>query len=53
MWRMTATQGYGANAGDLLFQSVNSKPVIAAVHGYVPGLGLGMVLDWGWCWTGT
>jgi enoyl-CoA hydratase/carnithine racemase len=26
-------------------QSVNWKPVIAAVHGYVLGLGLGMVLD--------
>src|SRR3954454_1076573 len=31
-------QGHGANAADSLFQSVNSKPVIATVHGYVLGL---------------
>jgi enoyl-CoA hydratase/carnithine racemase len=29
----------------LLMQSVNWKPVVAAVHGYVLGLGLGMMLD--------
>ena len=43
--RLGGPQGHGANAGDLLFQSVNWKPVVAAVHGYVLGLGLGLVLD--------
>jgi enoyl-CoA hydratase/carnithine racemase len=43
--RLGGPQAHGANAADLLFQSVHFKPVIAAVHGYVLGLGLGMVLD--------
>lgn len=43
--RLGGPQGHGANSGDLLTQSVNWKPVIACVHGYVLGLGLGMVLD--------
>ena len=43
--RLGGPQGHGANAADLLFQAVNWKPVIACVHGYVLGLGLGMVLD--------
>lgn len=43
--RLGGPQGHGANSGDLVHQSVNFKPVIAAIHGYVLGLGLGMVLD--------
>src|ERR1041384_7712157 len=43
--RLGGPQGYGANSTDLLTQSVNWKPVIAAPHGYVLGLALGIVLD--------
>lgn len=43
--RLGGPQGHGANSGDLLTESVNYKPVIAAVHGYVLGLGTGMMLD--------
>ncbi|MGE0415966.1 MAG: enoyl-CoA hydratase/isomerase family protein [Acetobacteraceae bacterium] len=43
--RLGGPQGHGANSGDLLFQAVHWKPVIACVHAYVLGLGLGMVLD--------
>jgi enoyl-CoA hydratase/carnithine racemase len=43
--RLGGPQGHGANSNDLLMQSVNFKPVIACVHGYVLGLGLGIVLD--------
>jgi enoyl-CoA hydratase/carnithine racemase len=43
--RLGGPQGHGANSGDLVHQSVNFKPIIACVHGYVLGLGLGMVLD--------
>jgi enoyl-CoA hydratase/carnithine racemase len=43
--RLGGPQGHGPNSADLLFQAVNWKPVVAAVHGYVLGLGLGMVLD--------
>jgi enoyl-CoA hydratase/carnithine racemase len=43
--RLGGPQGHGANAAELLTQAVNWKPVIAAAHGYVMGLSLGMVLD--------
>ena len=34
-----------AKSGDIFIRSVNWKPVIAAVHGYVLGLGIGLALD--------
>ena len=34
-----------AHAGDLITRSVNCKPLIAAVHGYVLGLAVGIVLE--------
>lgn len=43
--RLGGPQGFGANSADLLIRSVNWKPVIAAVHGYVLGLALGTVLE--------
>ncbi len=43
--RLGGPQGFGANSADLLTQSVNWKPVIACVHGYVLGLSLGITLD--------
>jgi enoyl-CoA hydratase/carnithine racemase len=38
-------QAFGAHASDLLTKSVNWKPVIAATHGYVLGLALGIVFE--------
>ena len=38
-------QAFGAHASDLLTKSVNWKPVIAAVHGYVLGLSVGIVFE--------
>lgn len=38
-------QGWGAHSGDLLTRAVNWKPVIAAAHGYVMGLALGILLE--------
>lgn len=43
--RLGGPQGHGARAGDLLLHSVNWKPVIAAVHGYVMGLATGIMFD--------
>jgi len=38
-------QAQDASSHDLLLRAVNWKPVIAAVHGYVLGLALGLVLE--------
>jgi enoyl-CoA hydratase/carnithine racemase len=43
--RLGGPQGEGARGGDLLTRSVNWKPLVAAVHGYVLGMGLGLVLE--------
>src|SRR5262249_49538016 len=43
--RLGGPQAHDANAADLLTRTVNWKPVIAAAHGYVMGLGLGLLLE--------
>ena len=43
--RLGGPQAHGARAGDLFTQSVNWKPVITVVHGYVLGLAVGLMLD--------
>jgi enoyl-CoA hydratase/carnithine racemase len=43
--RLGGPQGFGAHSGDLFTKSVNWKPVIAAPHGYVLGLAVGIVLE--------
>jgi len=43
--RLGGPQGFGANSADLFIRAVNWKPVITAVHGYVLGLALGIVLE--------
>ena len=43
--RLGGPQGFGAHSSDLLTRSVNWKPVIAAAHGYVMGLAVGLVLE--------
>lgn len=43
--RFGGPQEPDAHSGDLLVRSVKSKPVIAAPHGYVMGLAVGIVLE--------
>jgi len=43
--RLGGPQGEGARGGDLLTRCVNWKPVVAAVHGYVMGMALAVMLD--------
>src|ERR1700746_2456036 len=43
--RHGGAQAQDASSHELLLRSVNWKPVIAAVHGYVLGLSLGLMLD--------
>ena len=43
--RLGGPQGRGTHSSDLLTKSVNWKPVIAAPHGYVLGLSVGIVLE--------
>jgi len=43
--RLGGPQREGARTGDIFTRSVNWKPVIAAVHGYVFGMAVNMTLD--------
>jgi len=43
--RLGGPQGEEARAGDILTRSVNWKPVISAVHGYVFGMAVNMAFD--------
>lgn len=43
--KLGGPQGHGASSHDLFNHSVNWKPVIAAPHGYVMGLAVGIVLE--------
>ena len=43
--KLGGPQGRGTHSADLLTKAVNWKPVIAAVHGYVLGLSVGIVLE--------
>ena len=43
--KLGGPQGWGTNSADLFTRAVNWKPIISAVHGYVLGLGLGLMLE--------
>src|SRR3982750_3619915 len=43
--KLGGPQGWGSNSADLLTRATNWKPVIAAGHGYVLGLSLGLTLE--------
>ena len=43
--RHGGAQAHDASSHDLLLRAVNWKPVMAAVHGYVLGLALGLMLE--------
>jgi enoyl-CoA hydratase/carnithine racemase len=43
--KLGGPQGRGTHSADLLTKAVNWKPVIAAPHGYVLGLSVGIVLE--------
>ncbi len=43
--KLGGPQGWGTNSADLFTRAVNWKPIITAVHGYVLGLGLGLMLE--------
>jgi len=43
--KLGGPQGRGTHSADLLTKAVNWKPVIAASHGYVLGLSVGIVLE--------
>jgi len=43
--RLGGPQGRGANSADLYTQAVNWKPIVAAAHGYVMGLAVGVFFE--------
>ena len=43
--RLGGPQGEGADVHEVMTRAVNWKPVVAAVHGYVLGMGTGLMLE--------
>jgi enoyl-CoA hydratase/carnithine racemase len=43
--RNGGSQGWGAEAYELLLKAINWKPIISATHGYAVGMGLGLALE--------